>query len=98
MASKAVAAIFPAVPTKVAEINSHYIYAYLDDAHNNGSITQAEFEKWGTLYNELVEKHGRGLYFIPFRKAFVKKFFPALLDTAPKGGADFGSLFGAKKK
>lgn len=87
--AKIVPVVYPAMPTKTAEINNAFIKCYLKDKFVKGEITVADVKEMeNALYKAKAEcKDGR--YFPAYRKAFVAKFFP-LLNTAksPSNGGE----------
>ena len=90
---KIVPAVYPALPTCVAEINKEYIHTYLKEERDAGNIDAATWAEIKKEYKRLKsEKPDR--YFMPYRKVFAKKFFPQLVkENNTSSKFDLDELF-----
>lgn len=76
---KSVAAVYPAVPSSIREIDKAYIHTFVNEKYAAHEITKEDVKVLAAEKEKLVKEKGVARYFIPYRKFFAKKFFPNLV-------------------
>lgn len=84
-------AVYPASPKSIGEVNKAYIHNYLSGEKDKiSSENKAKIKK---AYSDAKAEHGTR-YFLTYRKAFCKLFFPNLIkEPNTSSEYDFDKLF-----
>lgn len=86
MAEKKEALLYPAIPTKQAQITDDYMMKFYKDKVSKGEISKKDAEDWVAFYRKEKATDKTDMKkFAAIRKEFCKRNFPDLLpkDKAP---------------
>ena len=86
---------YPALPTKISEINKAYTKDYIAEEAKAGRLSRKQIEDLRNSYLSAKKESG-GRYFIPYRKQFCRVCFPNLYKPSNKDDMEafFKNLLG----
>lgn len=90
--AKVVPVEYPAVPSKIGEINNAFIKTYIAEEFKKGNLSVKQVKELQAAQKKAKEDSG-SRYFIAYRKEFCRICFPQLYKPTKNSGINWDDFF-----